>query len=253
MNASRKRNQKRMTEKLPILIGTWLQIGHPIVAEIAAYKDFDWICIDLEHSPTTLETMANMFRAITAANSDIMLTVRVPDHNPKIIGRCLDAGAECIIVPQVNTFIQAKEIVLAAKYSYDGQRGHGYARCNRYGSDEMVDRCKIIVQIEHYSTINNDLGSMMAHPQIDGAFIGPLDLAATLPSARQKDHQMMVLTEKFRVIVKKHNKYIGIHIIEPNSSIVSRVIRAGYNFIALGVDTSLLSKSMDNLFMKKEE
>lgn len=240
-----------MTEtKLPTLIGTWLQIGHPIVAEIAAYKDFDWICIDLEHSPTTLETMANMFRAIAAANPDIMLTVRVPDHDPKTIARCLDAGAECIIVPQVNTLIQAKEIVLAAKYSYGGQRGHGYARCNRYGADKMMDRCKIILQIEHYSTISNDLGSMMAHPQIDGAFIGPLDLMSTLPSQRQKEHQMMVLTEKFRAIVSKYNKYVGIHVVEPCPSMVARVVRNGYNFIALGVDTSLLSKSMDDLFIR---
>lgn len=243
-----------MTEKLPTLVGTWLQIGHPIVAEIAAYKNFDWICVDLEHSPTTLETMASMFRAIAAANPDIILTVRVPDHDPKTIGRCLDAGAQCLIVPKVDTYAQAAKIVEAAYYPPLGKRGCGYSRSNRYGSQSMDNICKIIVQIEHHKTIDCDLRLIIKHPLIDGAFIGPLDLAGSLPNKKNRAVRMTTLTAKFKAIISEADppKYMGIHIVEPSPIEVARVMRAGYNFVALGVDTSLLSESMNNLFTRED-
>jgi len=252
-------------EKITPLMGTWLQIGNPIVAEIAAYKDFDWICVDLEHSPTTIETMGNMFRAIRAANKDVMLTVRVPDHDPKTISRCLDVGAECLIVPQVNTYEQALDIVKAAKYPPIGERGCGFAQSNRYGSDDLMENiCTIIVQVEHWSVIrkeklergvksyHSELEKIINHPHIDGAFIGPLDLEASLPSNQDRKHQVHLLMEIFKDIMSMHRKYIGIHIIDPSSMEVARVIRAGYNFIALGVDTSLLSQSMTDLFNRED-
>ena len=239
-------------ELITPLMGTWLQIGHPVVAEIAAYKDFNWICVDLEHSPTTIETMGNMFRAIKAVNRSVMLTVRVPDHDPKTISRCLDVGAECLIVPQVNTYEQADNIVKAAKYPVIGKRGCGYTRSNKYGAEPITNTCTIIVQIEHYKAMG-ELEAMMMHPHIDGAFIGPLDMIGSLPSKKQITKTMDEITTAFVQIISKYRKYAGIHIIEPNPTEVARIIRAGYNFIALGVDTSLLSKSFSDILDWKEE
>jgi len=233
--------------KLPVSFGMWLQIGHPIVAEIAAYHKFDWVCVDLEHSPTSLETMANMFRAMKAINKNIMSTVRVPNHGPKTIARCLDAGAECLIIPQVNTVYQALQIVQAAKYPPEGQRGCGYSRSNQYGTRPMVNTCKIIVQIEHHLAMDH-LDPMMQVPGIDGAFIGPLDLIGSLPSRKNITGQMMAIRERFiRIISRYKNKYIGLHIVEPTQTEIFNVKRQGYNFIALGVDTSLLANKMKSL------
>ena len=152
-------------------LGTWIQIGHPAIAEILAKVGYDWICVDMEHGTIDLETMTHIFRAIEANGS--IPVVRVPMNNPIWIRRSLDAGAMGLIIPMVNSSEEIESVIRCAKYPPRGERGYGYARANMYGMDfeesirKANDQIAVIAQIEHKEGIEN-IDSILQVPDVDG-------------------------------------------------------------------------------------
>ena len=225
-------------------IGSWITIGHPSIAEIMADAGFDWLCIDLEHTVTDYFEAQQLIMAIQGKG--LKAFVRVGENNSRIIKRVLDAGADGIIVPFVNTANDAISAVNSIKYPPLGKRGVGLSRAQGYGfdfenyRDNKVRNIKLIVQIEHIDGILN-LDSILQIEGVDGTFIGPYDLSGSLGKPGDwENKEVKDALNLYEEKVKKYNKLIGYHVVEPNYHLVIEKINKGYNFIAFGFDALFL-------------
>ena len=223
-----------------LLLGGWVQLAHPAPSEIMARLGYDWICVDLEHGAIDLESMTNIFRTIDAF--DCTPVARLPINDPVWIHRSLDAGARALIIPMVKTAEEAEIAVREAKYPPRGTRGYGYSRANMHGIDfdsyiqTANDDIAMIMQIEHKDAIGN-LDSILDVPDVDGLFIGPLDLSGSMGITGQLDHPDMVdALKRYRGVCADHKTPAGMHIVRPDSGNVRANIEDGYTLIALGLD-----------------
>jgi 2-keto-3-deoxy-L-rhamnonate aldolase RhmA len=226
------------------LIGTWVTLNHPSIAEIMADAGFDWICVDMEHSVTDYAEAQLLIMAIQGKG--VKAFVRVGENNARIIKRVLDAGADGIIVPSVSSKEEAIKAVNAVKYPPLGTRGVGLARAQSYGfdfenyRDNKTKDIKLIVQIEHINAVK-ELESIINVDGIDGTFIGPYDLSGSMGKPGQYDDEdVKKVLNDYETIAKKHDKLIGYHVIKPDFQLVHDKVNEGYNFIAFSLDTVFL-------------
>lgn len=225
-------------------IGTWITINSPIVAELMASFPFDWLCVDLEHSVTDYAEALQMIAMIQSKGKKAY--VRIGTNDALIIKRVLDAGADGIIVPSVNSKDDAVKAANAVKYPPLGTRGVGLARAQDYGfnfenyRDSKAKKIKLIVQIEHIQAIR-ELDDIIQTPGVDGTFIGPYDLSGSMGKPGEWDQpdvkEALAVYEK---TVQKYDKWIGFHVIAPDFKLVEEKVKKGYNFIAFSLDTLFL-------------
>jgi 2-dehydro-3-deoxyglucarate aldolase len=226
------------------LIGSWVTLNNPSIAEIMADAGFDWLCVDLEHSVIDYAETQQLISTIQSKG--IKAFVRVGENNTRIIKRVLDAGVDGIIVPMVNTKKEAQKAIDSVKYPPKGKRGVGLARAQKYGfgfeeyKDGVSDNIKLIVQIEHIDAINN-LEEILSLDDIDGTFIGPYDLSGSMGKpGKYDDDDVKEVLQRYEDIVKKYDKLIGFHVVQPDYNIVNEKIEKGYNFIAFSFDAMFL-------------
>lgn len=239
-----------------VTLGTWIQIGHPATAEILANAGFDWVCVDLEHGVISLDTMADLFRAIERYGS--VPVVRIPANDPVWIHRSLDAGARGLIVPMIKSGREAEAAIREARYPPIGARGYGYSRANCYGTDfeEYVktanDDIVVILQIEHIDAINS-IDEILSLPDFDGTFIGPLDLAGSMGMADDLEAvEFQQTLDMYLQASRKQDRPPGIHIVRPDEDNIRKAIEDGYKMIALGLDVTFLEEmSKDRLSIAK--
>ncbi|MFZ2784339.1 MAG: aldolase/citrate lyase family protein [Sediminibacterium sp.] len=225
-------------------IGSWVTLNHPSIAEIMSDAGFDWLCIDMEHSVTDYFEAQQLIIAIQSKG--IKAYVRVGENNPRIIKRILDAGADGIIVPSVNSKADAVKAVNAVKYPPAGNRGVGLARAQAYGfdfenyRDFKTKEIILIAQIEHISAIH-ELEEIIETDGIDGTFIGPYDLSGSLGKPGCFDEpDVREALEKYERTSIKYNKLIGFHVVKPDFKLVLEKFEKGYNFIAFSFDAFFL-------------
>ena len=227
-----------------VLIGSWLTIGNPSIVEIMADAGFDWLCVDLEH--TIIDYAEAQMLIIAIQSKGLKAFVRVGENNPRIIKRVLDAGADGIIVPSVNSAEDAQKAVDAIKYPPHGKRGVGLARAQNYGfgfekyRDEKIKDIKLIVQIEHINAIK-ELDSIINTDGVDGTFIGPYDLSGSLGKPGEwEDPTVKDAIAVYEKTALSYGKWVGFHVVPPNHELVNEKIKKGYNFIAFGFDAMFL-------------
>lgn len=227
-----------------VSIGSWVTLNHFSIVEIMAGAGFDWLCVDMEHSVIDYYEAQKLIATIQAKG--LKAFVRVGENNTRIIKRVLDAGADGIIVPMVNSKEDAMKAINSVKYPPIGKRGVGLARAQGYGFDfenyknNKAENIKLIVQIEHVDAVNN-LEDILSLEDIDGTFIGPYDLSGSMGKPGQyNDDDVKSIITKYEITAKKYDKLIGYHVIEPNYKLVEEKIEAGYNFIAFSLDTLFL-------------
>jgi 2-dehydro-3-deoxyglucarate aldolase len=227
-----------------ISIGSWITLNHPSIAEIMADASFDWLCVDMEHSVIDYSEAERLIATIQAKG--LIAYVRVGENNPRIIKRVLDAGADGIIVPMVNSKEDAIKAINAVKYPPKGKRGVGLARAQNYGfgfeeyKNNKANSIKLIVQIEHINAIKN-LEEIIELDGIDGTFIGPYDLSGSMGNpGKYDDDDVKKVLLSYETIAMKYDKLMGFHVIQPNYQLVLDKINKGYNFIAFSLDTLFL-------------
>ncbi len=168
-------------------IGLWVGLADGYSAEICAGAGFDWLLIDGEHSPNGLRSVLQQAQAI-AAYPGVNAIARVPvghgDAGTALIKQYLDLGVQTLLVPMVDTPEQASAIVRAMRYPPDGIRGMGGARASRWGrypayAREANSQVCLLVQVESREALAN-LDAIAAVEGVDGVFIGPADLSASL-------------------------------------------------------------------------
>jgi 2-keto-3-deoxy-L-rhamnonate aldolase RhmA len=233
---------------MKVSIGSWITINNPSIAEIMADAGFDWLCIDIEHSVIDYFEAQQLILAIQSKG--IKAFVRVGENNARIIKRILDAGADGIIVPSVNSAEEAKKAVNAIKYPPVGTRGVGLARAQSYGfnfdyyRDYKAKEIKLIVQIEHIDAIN-ELDDILQIDGVDGTFIGPYDLSGSLGKPGDWEAPVVkVALKRYEDTVKKYDKLIGFHVVPAEYALVEEKINNGYNFIAFSFDAFFLGNTI---------
>ncbi len=171
----------RLKEGRP-LMGALLQIPLPEVAEIYATAGYDWLFLDLEHSPMEARQALDI---LVAVDTRVPCVVRVPWNDEAHIKKALDIGATGIIVPLVNNAEDARLAVGRCKYPPQGVRSVGITRAQRFDLDfddymrRANDEVAVIVQIEHVEAARN-IDAILDVPGIDGVFVGPFDLSGSM-------------------------------------------------------------------------
>tara|TARA_B110000467_G_C18164210_1_gene391439 strand:- start:34 stop:759 length:726 start_codon:yes stop_codon:yes gene_type:complete len=229
-------------------IGTWLSLPNESVAEIFAKAGYDWVVIDLEHSSININQAEQLIRVIDLAGSKPF--VRLSGHSSSQIKRVLDAGAKGILAPMVETKAQIDSIISACHYPPRGNRGMGLARAQGYGeanakSEYILTNSRnieIYAQIESVAGIAN-LDSILSQ-EIDGYFIGPYDLSASLGNPGVFDSDAFInAEEEILRASKQHQVKAGYHLVEPNPEQIPLLVNKGYDMIAFSVDIRMLDLS----------
>lgn len=259
-NGQAARNPSGLTRENPvrkalldrkITIGTWIQIGHPAVSEIFANAGFDWIAADCEHTDIGIGAFAGVARGMYGRGS--VPFVRVRENDTLAIRQVLDAGAQGVIVPLVNSPDEAARAVQAAKYPPEGVRGFAFCRANDWGVD--FDRyaktanydVAVVVMIESKQAVEN-IDGILGVDGVDGVFIGPYDMSGSYGITGQTSHP--VIKEAFNIVsdaCKRHNKSAGLHVVIPDDLSVIKAVEDGFTFIALGIDGVFLDRSARNV------
>ncbi len=232
------------------LAGIWVCSGSALVAEICAGSGLDWTLIDMEHAPNSLESVTAQLHAVAAY--PITPMVRVPINDWVIIKQVLDTGAQNILVPMVSTAQQAREAVEAMHYPPRGKRGVGsaLARSGRWNRVEgylqnASEHVSLFVQIETATGVEN-AAEIAAVEGVDGLFVGPSDLAASMGLLGQQSHPDVVAAvhETFEVAVAA-GKPVGVNAFDPDAA--SGYIEAGASFVLVGADVALLARGSEAL------
>lgn len=235
--------RRKLLDREPT-IGTWIQIGHPAVAEILGNLEFDWIAADCEHTEMAIAEFAAVARALHGRQPAPF--VRVRENDTLAIRQVLDVGAHGIIVPLVNSGEEAARAVSAAKFPPDGIRGFAYYRANEHGADfeayaeRANEEIAVVAMVETAQSVEN-IDDILATEGIDGVFIGPYDLSGSYGVAGATDHEL-VRTARRRVVDACRNagKSAGLHIVVPSAESVTAAVAEGFTFLAVGMDTVFL-------------
>ena len=162
------------------VIGTFVRIGHPDVTELLSRLGFDWLVLDTEHSPMSLETLQKMMQAMNGTNC---VPIVRPQWNDFVqIKRILDIGAYGVLIPWVSSREEAENAVRACKYPPEGIRGFGPRRANIFDPlyfETANQEILVAVQIETRQALDN-LDGILSVPGIDACYVGPYDLSCNL-------------------------------------------------------------------------
>ena len=233
-------------------IGLWSSLCSNIAAEIIGDAGFDWILLDSEHSPNEIPGLFGQLQAIGRGGTTPI--VRPPWNDPVMAKRCLDIGAQTLLFPYVQNAEEAKRAVESTRYPPEGIRGVAVAsRASRFGRTPGYlpkansEQC-VLVQVETRTALDH-LEAIAQVPGVDGVFIGPSDLAASLGHLGNPAHETVQAAIHDAVErLKKLNKPAGI--LTGNEEEIRRYIEWGYLFVAVGADVGLLTKSADALAKK---
>lgn len=237
-------------------IGLWMGLADHYTAEICAGAGFDWLLIDGEHSPNDLRSILQQAQVI-AAYPGTHAIARVPvGHGhvgAAIIKQYLDLGIQTLLVPMVDTPQQAAAVVRAMRYPPDGIRGMGGARASRWGRHPNYPReanaqvC-LLVQAETSTALDN-LDAIAGTDGVDGVFIGPADLSASLGHVGDPLHaEVQTAIEQSIKRIVKAGKAAGI--LTTDETLARRYLEFGATFVAVGLDNNLLARATSQLAAK---
>jgi 2-keto-3-deoxy-L-rhamnonate aldolase RhmA len=225
------------------MIGALLQMPLPEVAEIFVTAGYDWLFVDLEHSPMDAR---NALDVLTAVDALIPCVVRVPWNDEAYIKKALDIGATGIIVPLVNSAADARLAVARCKYPPLGLRSVGITRSQRFDLDfddymrRANEEIAVIVQIEHVDAVRN-IEAILDTPGIDGVFVGPFDMSGSMGLPGQINHPQV--QEAIKTVIKASEKRdIARCIYAHTPRHAHAYIEQGYRVIGLCTDYIMLAR-----------
>ena len=233
-------------------IGLWSSLSSNYTVEVIAGAGFDWILLDTEHSPNDLESVLSQLQA--AAPYPTHPVVRVAWNDMVLIKRMLDIGAQSLLVPYVSTPDEAAAAVSYVRYPPAGVRGvAGTTRASRFGrvkdyAKRAHEEICLLVQVETQRALDN-LEAICAVDGIDGVFIGPADLHASLgyPGEIANAKVKPLIDDAVRRI-RKRGRAPGI--LTPSEADARHWLDCGALFVAVGADVGILARGAESLAAK---
>ncbi|MEO5707179.1 MAG: HpcH/HpaI aldolase/citrate lyase family protein [Alteraurantiacibacter sp.] len=232
------------------LIGLWQALANPYAAEICARQGFDWLMLDGEHSPNSIESLLGQAQAIAAF--PVECVVRVAFGEPVVIKQYLDLGLHTLLVPMVETAQQAADLVRACRYPPHGIRGVSSAtsRGANFGQDadylhKASEKITLIVQIESRTGLDN-VADIAAVDGVDALFIGPSDLAASLGHLGDPLHpEVSAAIDSAYAAIAAVGKPAGIFAMSPGHA--RACFAQGFAFASVGTDIGLMIKGAQDI------
>jgi len=233
-------------------IGLWSSLSSNYSVEVIAGAGFDWILLDMEHSPNDLESALAQLQA--AAPYPSHPVVRVPWNDMVSIKRLLDIGAQSLLVPYVSTAAEARAAVSYMRYPPAGVRGvAGTTRATRFGrvkdyAKRAHEELCLLVQVETQAALDN-IEAICAVDGVDGVFIGPADLHASLGYTGEiANPKVKPLIDEAIRRIRKCGKAPGI--LTPNEADAKHWLGCGGLFVAVGADVGILARGAEALAAK---
>ncbi|WP_156760901.1 HpcH/HpaI aldolase family protein [Microbacterium karelineae] len=242
--------RRLLTDADRALFGGWVCSGSPVMAEIMAGSGLDWLMIDMEHGPSSLESVQVQLQV--AAAYDVATVVRVPANDAVWIKQVLDLGARTIMVPMVSTAAEAEAAVAHASYPPRGHRGVGsaLARSGRWNRIEgylqnASEHVSVIVQVETLAGVDNTR-AIAEVDGVDGVFVGPSDLAASMGLIGQQTHpDVTAAVARAFAGVRAVGTPVGVNAFDPDQA--RRYAGEGASFLLVGADVTLAARGAEAL------
>jgi len=233
-------------------IGLWCSLSNHYAIEVVAGSGFDWLLLDTEHSPNELDMVLQQLQA--AAPYPTHAVVRVPWNDMVTIKRYLDVGAQTLLIPFVQNREEAERAVAATRYPPAGVRGvAGTSRATRFGrvrdyAKRAHEELCVLLQIENQAGLDN-LEAIASVEGVDGVFIGPADLHASLGHVGETANPTVkpVIDEAIRRIARA-GKAPGI--LTGVEADAKHWLECGALFVAVGADIGLLARESEKLAAK---
>ncbi|NBU40018.1 MAG: hypothetical protein EBS51_04225 [Planctomycetia bacterium] len=220
-------------------VGTWLSLGSPVAAELAALCGFDWVLLDLEHGCGSEAGVPDQLRALRGGPTRAV--VRVAGHDAGQIGRVLDHGARGVMVPHVNSAVEARDVVAAATYPPHGRRGVARTvRAHDYGLRAVGTQSPplLLAQIETAAAVAA-AEAIAGVDGIDVLFVGPADLERDLAGRREgTSPDFEACVTRVAVAARAAGKAAGI-LVRDLADLHARR-RQGFSVIAVQSDVGIL-------------
>lgn len=233
-------------------IGLWSSLSSNYTVEVIAGAGFDWILLDTEHSPNDLESVLTQLQACAPYATHPV--VRVAWNDTVLIKRYLDVGVQSLLIPFVQNAEEARAAVAATRYPPQGVRGvAGTTRANRFGrvpgyAKRAHEELCVLLQVETKEALDN-IEAICAVEGVDGVFIGPADLHASLGYLGETGNPAVVpMIEDAIRRIRKAGKAAGV--LTSVEAEVRRYIAAGCTFTAVGADVGVLARGVEALLAK---
>jgi 4-hydroxy-2-oxoheptanedioate aldolase len=243
---------KRAIKADRLQLGLWTSLSNHVSVEVVANAGFDWLLLDTEHSPNELPMVHSQLQAVS--NGKAHPIVRPPWNDTVTIKRYLDIGVQTLLIPFVQDADEARRAVAATRYPPHGVRGYASAaRASDYGRiKDYPLRCQdelcVLVQVETPHALSN-IEEIAAVDGVDGIFIGPGDLAASMGHVGNLKHpDVLAAIEDAIRRIRACGKAAGI--LTGDEALARRYIELGCAFTAVGSDIGILARGAENLAAK---
>lgn len=243
-------------------VGTFFEMGLGNVGEVIGFTDLDYFIIDGEHGPYDVESAMEIIRGADT-NRRVTPLVRVKDSNRNSILKMLDIGAKGLIIPQVQSLEEIKEIVRVGKYFPIGERGVAFGRCAGYGFADHAkgslqnyfDTCNekqlLIPQCETMGCLN-EIEKIAATDGIDGIFVGPNDLSVAMGIPGEFDHpDFLKALERIVRAVKATGKFTLIYC--DNPKVAGMRLKQGFDSVTVNMDITFYVRALNNCVKEVKE
>lgn len=221
------------------IIGTWMQVPHPTIAEALAQTGFDFVLIDGEHSPTPPDVLGGLLPGLELHGAPSLYRVR--SNNADLIKSALDHGVSALMVPLINSAADAAAVVSAAKYPPVGKRGRGPWRAANLYCDVTEylatanDDTAIIVQVETRDAIEA-VDEIARTPGIDALYVGPADLRMSLGIPPGLHPDFLAASKRVVAAARANNIVAGIDVAK--LEYLGPYRELGFSLMTVGVDIS---------------
>ena len=236
-----------------VQIGLWSAFPSPYVTELLGGSGYDWVMLDTEHSPNDVPQVMAQLQALDAAQQPrpTSAVVRPAWNDHVLIKRYLDIGAQTLLIPFVQNAQEAQAAVDAMRYAPSGVRGMGGStRASNFGRDTgyiagaQAELC-LLVQVETKEALNQ-IEAIAAIDGVDGIFIGPADLSASMGYPGQPRHPEVdaAINDAIRRI-RQAGKAPGILMVDEARA--RECIALGAQFVSVAMDLILLRTAADGV------
>jgi len=236
MNTLKNKLKKRLVN-----LGTWQTIPSNSISQILSKNNLDWIAIDIEHTSINFSHLDNLVDSILINN--VSPLVRLSENNYNTIKKVMDIGFHGVIIPNIINKKDAESVVEAIYYPPKGNRGMGLYRAQNFGDnlykylDWVKNNSIIILQIENVKALNN-IESIFSIKEIDGYFIGPYDLSASMGiPGKFEDKDFQQTLNHIIEVANKYKKSIGIHSVSTDPKKIIKYIDQGFTILGYSMDT----------------
>ncbi|QFT59956.1 5-keto-4-deoxy-D-glucarate aldolase [Sulfitobacter sp. THAF37] len=230
-------------------LGLWITLSSPFAAEVTAPAGFDWVLIDMEHSPNDYFSVLGQLQAYAATPTTAI--VRVEWNDPVKVKRLLDLGAPGLLFPMIETVEEAEKAVASTRYPPRGLRGYsGASRATKFGritdyAARVEQETTVLLQVETAAAVDRaeEIGAVDG---VHGIFFGPGDIAADMGKVgRPMDEDVWSLIRPAAEKLIAQGVPVGTLVQDP--AFAADLLRDGFSFVACGTDVVLLARAADGL------